>query len=389
MSDPLKKMVLTIVLIAAAVWACGEKIAPGETAGKPGQRVAAAVATAELTQEPVLYEAVATISARNAATIAAQSMGTVLAVHVREGDTVKKNALLLTLDARRVEAQSDQAQAGLREAGRGEASAVSARDAARAAARLAETTYRRYQQLRKENSVSSQEFDEVEARFLQAQAAVAQSEAMLEGARSRVAQAQAALREVTVARTHSEVRSPYDGVVTAKMIDAGDLAAPGTPLFTVEQEGVYCADLVLPENYIQSVQLGLEVAVEIPALQNLRCNATVGRIVPSADAHSRSFEVKAALPSNPSLKSGMFARVFIPLGEAGMLMVPLAAVVVEGQLDAVYVVDEDEIARLQLVRLGKTYGDRVEVLSGLTPGKRYVAEVPAQLAAGVVVEAGQ
>jgi RND family efflux transporter MFP subunit len=389
MSDPTKKMVLTIVLLAVGMWACGEKIAPGETAGKDAPRVAAPVATAAVTQQPVFYEAVAAISARTSGTVAAKLMGAVLAVHMHEGDAVKQGDLLATLDARRVEAQSDQAQAGLKEARRGEASAVSARDAARASAQLAAATYRRYQQLRKENSVSAQEFEEVQARHRQAQAAVAQSEAMLEAARSRIAQAQAALREMTVARKDAEVRSPYNGIVTAKMIDVGDLASPGTPLFTIEQEGIYCADLVLPEGYIQSVRPGLTVAVEIPALNHLRQSATVGRVVPAADAQSRSFEVKVALPPTPGVKSGMFARVRIPLGEAGLLTLPRTAIVEQGQLNLVYVVDDGGIAHPRLVRIGKSYGERVEIVSGLAPGQRYVSSVPPQLAAGMQVEAAR
>lgn len=377
---------LLLMILSATLIGCGNEIEPGTTGHGAGRTIKAPVAEARISQTPFFYEAVATINARTASTISAKLMGTVQAVHAQEGLKVHKGDLLLTIDPRTVTAQLEQAEAGLKEARRAEASAVSARDAAQAAADLAAATYRRYKQLLDKSSVSQQEFEEVQSRYRQAKATRAQAEAMVEAARSRIQQAEAALRQAALARKDAQVRAPYDGRVVAKMVDEGDLATPGTPLLTVEQEGVFCADLVLPERYIQSMKIGMQVRVQVPALDDREASGQVGRIIPAADARSRSFEVKVAMPEGLDLKSGMFARVFLPIGGTGILLVPETAVVTEGQLTGVFVVDPAGVARFRLVRTGKRYGDRVEIISGLQEKQRYVSDVPVQLADGMTVE---
>ena len=323
---------------------CGEKIHPGTTEKGAAATVKAPLATAQVTNQPVYYEAVGTVTARTASTVASKLMGVVRAVHVQEGDTVKQGDLLVTIDQRQVRAQLEQAQANLE---------------------IASKEYRRYQQLLKEQSASQQEFDRAEARYREAQAAV-------DSAR--------------VSQKDALVRAPYDGRVVTKMINPGDLASPGTPFFTIEEEGLFCTDLVLPERYIQAIQLGLEVKVVVPAMDNEEFSGDVGRIVPSADARSRSFQIKVRMPEGPDFKSGMFARVFLPVGGAGMLLIPQTAIVVQGELTGVFVVDKEMIARLLLVRTGKVYGDQVEVLSGLNDGQQYVKTVPLTMHEGVKVE---
>lgn len=381
-----KLIFITIFLIFITLTACGQDIEPGNTPPGAGQTIKATVAKAQISQEPFLYEAVATINARTASTISAKLMGTVQKVHVVEGDLVKKGDLLVTIDPRTVTSQLEQAQASLREARRAATSAASSRDAASAASDLAMATYKRYQKLLEENSVSKQEFDEMQSRSRQAQAALAQAEAMVEASHSRVQQAQAAVEQAMLAKKDSQVTAPYDGQVVDTMIDEGDLASPGVPLLTIEQEGLFCADLVLPERHIQSVTLGMPVKVKVPALDDLETMGEVGRIVPAADTQSRSFEIKVGMPEELTLKSGMFARVFIPIGGTGILLVPETAIVQEGQLTGVYTVDDHKTAHFRLVRTGKAYGDRIEIISGLKDGQSYISKIPATLKDGMTVE---
>ncbi|MBR9981387.1 MAG: efflux RND transporter periplasmic adaptor subunit [Desulfatitalea sp.] len=382
-----RHLLFLLGMLGVVLAGCGEKIGPGTTAGPAEVGVVQApVAEARISQEPFVYEAVATINARTASTIAAKLMGTVQAVHVRQGDRIKAGDLLVTIDPRTVTAQLEQAQGATNEARRALASAQSARDAAAAAAELAENTFRRYEQLQRENSVSRQEFDEVQSRYLQARATLAQTEAMVEAARSRIQQADAALRQSAVALKDARVTAPYDGQVVNKMVEEGDLAAPGMPLLTVEQEGLFCADLVLPERHIQAVREGMAAQVVVPALGDRAVEGIVGRIVPAADTRSRSFEIKVAMPEGLDLKTGLFARVRIPLGGTGVLLVPEGAVRAEGQLTGVFVVGDDGITRFRLVRTGTYYGDRVEIISGLREGQRYVTAVPLTLQDGMRVE---
>ena len=169
-------------------------------------------------------------------------------------------------------------------------------------------------------------------------------------------------------------------------IDPGDLASPGTPFVTIEQEGLFCTDLVLPESYIQSIKLGQQVRVVVPAMNSQEFTGEVGRIVPTADARSRSFQIKVGMPEGPDFKSGMFARVLIPVGGTGMLLIPQTAIAMQGQLNGVYVVDDQQIAHLRLVRTGKVYTDQVEILSGLNDGQRYLRVIPPTMQDGAKIE---
>ena len=336
--------ILAIVLFITFMVSCGDKIEPGTTEKKEALVVKVSLAVAELTQQPFLYEAVGTVTARTASTVSSKLMGVIQAVHVREGDLVKKGDLLVTIDQRQVTAHLAKAQAR---------------------AEVAAKEYKRFQQLLETQSASQQEFERAEAQYRQAQAAVAAA---------------------MVSTKDAQVRAPYDGRVVAKMVNSGDLASPGTPFLSLEQEGLYCTDLVLPERHIQSVQVGITVKVVVPAMNNREFDGEVGRIVPMADARSRSFQVKVSMPEGPDYKSGMFARVSIPVGGTGMILIPKSAIVAQGQLNGLFVVDHTRMARFRLVRIGKKVGQQVEVVSGLTDGQRYVSIVPLNLKDGVKVE---
>lgn len=149
------------------------------------------------------------------------------------------------------------------------------------------------------------------------------------------------------------------------MLKFGDFATPGTPFLTLEKDGVFCVSLVVPEKHIQSVSLGQKVNVTIPSMQDMTVQGTVGRIDPAADLKSRSFTVKVALPDEQKFRTGNFERVAIPVGEAGMIVIPEKAVVERGQLKGFDLVDENNIAHFRLLRTGRVLGDSVEVLSGL------------------------
>lgn len=334
---------LAIIFLSFGLTACGEKIEPGTHEKGDGAIVKAPIATAAETHQPFYYEAVGTVTARTASTISSKLMGVVRSVRVQEGDTIKKGDLLVTIDQRQVKAQMERAMAN---------------------AQVAAKEYRRYQQLLKDQSASQQEFDRAEARHREAKAAVATAQ---------------------VSRKDAQIRAPYDGRVVAKMINTGDLASPGTPFLTVEQTGLFWTDIVLPERHIQAVQLGLAVKVIVPALDQQEIKGDVGRIIPLADVRSRSFQVKVSMPAGLDLKSGMFARVAIPLGGAGMLLVPKTAIVEQGQLSGMFIVDDNETARFRLIRIGKAYDDQVEVVSGLSAAQRYVSDVPMGLADGAQV----
>ncbi|UCG12482.1 MAG: efflux RND transporter periplasmic adaptor subunit [Deltaproteobacteria bacterium] len=366
--------------------ACSDKIEPGTTTESPAVVKDVPLATASMADQPIIYEAVGTVRAGIKSNLSSKLLGTVEAIHVREGDRVKQGDTLVLIDQRQVNAGLSKAEAGLSEAKKGLAAAISNRDAAQASEKLALATYERYVNLKKDDSVSVQEFDEVEARYRQAKAALRRADAMVEAATARVKQAEAAVVTAQVSRKDAVITAPHDGIITGKMIDKGDLAKPGTPLLALETTQGFCVDVVLPETYIDHVQPRQKVSVRVPALKTGPLEGNVCTIVPSADPRSRSFIVKINLPIERKVRSGLFARVEIPIGHTKKLLIAQKTVVVRGQLTGLHLVDSNNTAHFRLIRLGKTFGDSVEVLSGLKEGDRYVVEPTPRLQDGVKVE---
>jgi RND family efflux transporter MFP subunit len=229
----------------------------------------------------------------------------------------------------------------------------------------------------------------VQARQRQAQAALQQAEAAVKAAQSRVRQARAAVDAARVTRQDASVNAPFEGRVTAKLVDAGDLAAPGKPLIVMERVGGYRVDLEVPETYAHLLQVGQPVAVRVPSAGSAVLQGTVEVVVPTADPRSRTSVVQVGVPTSEALRSGMFARADLTVGERPLMRIPVSAVVNKGQLTGVFIVDQDDTARFRLIRTGRSAGDQVDVISGLTPGTRLVAAPPLQLANGSAVEAEQ
>ncbi len=216
---------------------CSEKIEPGTTPAGGGPSVSVSTIDARSAIQPVLYEAVGTVKAQLSATVSGKLMGVIQAFHVKEGDLVKTGDLLVQLDERQVVAQLNQAQAALAEARQTEFGAVSAQTAAEAGAQRALLSYRRNRTLLEGEVITPEAFETVETQHKQAQAALSQARAMVAAAQFRINQAQAAVNAATVARKDARILAPFDGKVTAKLADAGALAAPGTPLLTLERGG--------------------------------------------------------------------------------------------------------------------------------------------------------
>lgn len=381
-----------IIRISLILWmglfiGCGEKIEPGTNEPASGPAVRVTLTTAEASSQPFVYEALGTVIAQTTSTLSGKIMGTIKAVNVQEGDSVKQGDVLVLIDKRQVTAQLRQAEAVLAEARKAETAAESAHNVAKAGAQLAEATYNRYQRLIREESATRQEFEEVEARYQQARASMAQADAMVAAARSRVEQVKAAVAGSRVTQKDATILAPYDGTVIAKMIEVGDLASPGIPFLSLEKVGVYQVELVLPENHIHAVRIDQKLDVTISALEGLQLSGIVKTIAPTADQKSRSFMIKLVLPENSRLRSGMFARVTIPIGEGGMMLMPRSAAIYQGQLTGFFLVDEKNIARYRLIRIGRVFGDRLEIISGLKPGTRYVTVPPPELKDGTPVEA--
>lgn len=287
--------------------------------------------------------------------------GQVRVLAVSEGDAIRRGQVLVQLDAAEVGGAIRQAQAGL----------VSAQ----ASWQQAQTEFERYQRLFERGSISDNEWRRAQLRRDAAREAQAQSQAVLD-----TAQAQ---RDQTV------LRSPIDGLVIQRHRRVGDLAMPGQPLLTLESLQGLVFEAFVPEGRLMGMAVGQAVLLQIDGLAN-PVTGHVSHVVPVSDEHSRSHQVKIALPAGQGVP-GQFGRALFNLGERSTPSVPREALVERGGLQGVFVVDEQGRARFRWLRLGAEWRAaqeaRVAVTAGLQAGERVVLKPAAQLREGDLIVA--
>jgi multidrug efflux system membrane fusion protein len=318
------------------------------------------VLAAQQANMPDLLEAVGTVRAAQTSEVASQMMGNLVEIRTHEGDRVQRGQVLAVIDDSQPRAAVDRSIAA-------DLAAQQQLVGADSDLALAESTLKRYQTLYEKKSVSPQEFDEVKARQ---QAALARRDM----AKAGHDQAQAALSQARTSLDYTRIRAPFEGVVTQKKADSGTLASPGMPIFTVEDVRRYRLEANVNENDLRYVRTGLQVSVVIDALDNAGLMGKVVQIIPAADSASRTFLVKIELPADNRLRSGLFGRAQFSRGERQALLIPRSAVVERGQLQGIYVLDQNKVASLRYITLGKPSGAEVEVLAGLQGGERLVAK---------------
>ncbi len=356
--NSLLRLVPLAVVITGGLSGCSSQ-RPAQTPAPETVR-SVSVLPAQRADSPDLLEAVGTIRAAQTSQLASQTTGNFVELRAQEGDRVQRGQVLAIIDDAQPRAAVDRAMAAESAALQG----VAASDSDLA---LAQSTLTRYQNLYDRKSVSPQEFDEVKARY---QAALARRDMT----RAGQAQAKAALEQARTSLSYTRILAPFDGVITEKKADPGMLASPGLPVFTIEGLGHYRLEATVNENDLQYVRIGEQVPVVVDALETSQQKGKVVQIVPAADSGSRSFLVKIELSTDSRLRSGLFGRAQFSRGNRSSLLIPESAVVERGQLQGVYVLDQNKIANLRYVTLGKSAGSAVEVLAGLQEGERLVAK---------------
>lgn len=321
---------------------CKEKVKPGTAELK--RQAVTGVEMAEVLPSSVdeYYETSGTVKAKTASIVASRVMGTVTSLSVREGDRVSAGQVLMTLDDRDVAQKVKAAEKALEAANQNKS--------------LMDITYGRYRKLYEEKALSPQEIDQI-------------------GTQKKVAEieyerAEAGLAEARVYYGFTKLVSPISGVVTEKKIDAGSMAVPGIPLLTVEDSSSFRLDLNVDESLSGKIKTGMPVDIIIDSLSR-KIKGRISEIVPAVNPVSRTFQSKVEL-RGPGLRSGLYAKVRIPVGKKETMLIPKTAVIERGQLTGVYTVDEGNVVTYRLVRTGKEYDNTVEVLSGINPKERIV-----------------
>jgi RND family efflux transporter MFP subunit len=320
------------------------------------------------------------------APLASKVMGSVLEVRVRAGDRVKAGQLLVVIDSRETEAMVRKSEAGLQEAQMALLEIKKTIEATEANVQLASATLKRYEQLATQKSVSLQELEEVQARQRSALASLEGLQARKQQALSRIEQAQSDLNSSQALRSYTEIRSPFHGVITQRQAEPGALAVPGMPLLIVEDTSRYRLEVPFEESRLTSIKAGQAIAVQIEATGLANLKGSVSEVEPSTDSASRTYLVKINLPANRQLRSGMYGEALLEGQPRQAICIRPGSIVRNGQLEGVYVVEGDSMARLRLLKLGETTSAGIEVLSGLSGGEVCVVQGIERLQDGSRVE---
>lgn len=350
---------------------------------KPAQAGAAAipvtVATVKIADVAETFDAGGVVQARTTATVMARILAPVREVRVAPGDRVRAGQVLVILDGRELTAEARRARAAGAAADQGVIAATAERQAADAALELARSTHARIAALHAKRSATPQELDDATGALRAAEARVAGALARAQGAVSGVAGARAASDAAATVETFSRITAPFDGIVTEKMVEPGNMASPGTPLIRVEDARGFRLDVRVDESRVAQVSRGakVQIAIDTGSGSDTRLvNGTVAEVGRAVDADARAFLVKIALPADAGLRSGMFGRAHFSGTVRRALTVPAGALVHRGQVTSVFVV-ENGVARVRLVNVSGT-----EVLAGLSDGDVVIVDAPAAVIDG-------
>lgn len=302
------------------------------------------------------------VTAKQTANISTRMMGYVTKIYVKPGDKVASGQLLVSISSDDILAKRAQIQAMITEA--------------EAAAKNAQRDYERFKTLRNQNSVSDKELENV----------ALQNTSM----NARVQMARQQMNEVNAMLSYTNIRAPFSGVVTQKIVDEGSMANPGMPILTIEQNGELQVTASIPENYIQYVKVGDVAKMELKSL-GITIDGKVSELSPSAFRTGGQYSMKLAIETKDkeNIRPGMYVNILIPnkTGEniTSKIMLDKNSIVYRDQLTGVYVIDDQSQANLRWIRLGKTIGNQVEVLSGLNQNDKIVSKAEGKLYNGVKV----
>ncbi|MBH2004707.1 MAG: efflux RND transporter periplasmic adaptor subunit [Sphingobacteriia bacterium] len=311
-------------------------------------------------------EASGQVEAAHSVNISTRAMGYITQMPVKVGDHVKAGQLLFAVNSADIHAKRAQTDAMIAQAD--------------AALNNAKKDYDRFTTLYKQQSASAKELDQVTLQYQSAKAAA-------EAARQMK-------NEVSANLSYTRVTAPFTGIVTQKMMDAGSMATPGMPVLTIEQAGSLQVSASVAENQIGSLKVGDPAVLKIASAEKT-IEGKVIQLNPSSQFSGGQYIVKISIPADTKqLYAGMFVHVQFPVkaapaavsGESGAVMIPVKAIINRDQLTGVYTISAQNTALLRWVRLGKTTGDQVEVLSGLAKNEQYILSAEGRLYNGAPVK---
>ncbi len=356
-----------VVMYAAGAFG-GARVAPGEIRAEERLPAPPAIATAKKGSAPIVEEIFGTVRSRRRVSVASELAARVIVAPPEAGRSVKKGDVLAKLDSSDFEAAVGEARAAQSVADSSIARFEESRREAEAVFARAESERARVAGLFEQKAATAQELESSDAELARSKAAVAGAEASVATARAEVARAAQVVARAELALARTSIAAPFDGVVSERSVEVGDLAAPGRVLCSILDPDALRVEANVRESRLEHAELGSAIEVRIDASSS-SVQGKIAEILPSGDSASRSFEVRVDLPDRSAARPGMFARLELRVGDRDVIQVPRRAVVRVGQLETVVLRDGERWTR-RLVTTGKVVGrDDVEVLSGLVGGE--------------------
>ncbi|MFD0988478.1 efflux RND transporter periplasmic adaptor subunit [Mariniflexile jejuense] len=356
----MKKKIYTIVAFTAvlALASCGNKNKEVSVDNSPA--IAVKVSQVHSNGTRPFLSVSGKIQATNSADLSTRMMGYINKIHVKVGDKVSKGQLLISINNTDLQAKRAQLNAGITEA--------------TAAYNNAQKDYNRYKNLFAGNSASQKEMDDMTANF--------------EMAKARLESANQMKNEVNAQFAYTNITAPFNGTITGKTVEVGDMANPGIPLISMETPGSFEVMAMVPETEISEIKNGTNVDVLVKSI-NQTIKGKVTEVSTSAKNTGGQYLVKIALEkTDANILSGMFTTIQFPVerkAKSELVLIPNEAIITNGQLTGIYTVSQRNTAILRWLRLGRTFGNNVEVLSGLNADEAYIISAEGKLYNGAKV----
>jgi membrane fusion protein (multidrug efflux system) len=300
--------------------------------GAPEQSPAVPVEAAPVERRAIssYIETNGVLEAENEVDIVARVGAPIVLLRAEEGDTVRRGQLLARIDDKDIRSDVEITRVALEEA------------------RL---NYERSQKLHESNLISAEEFEQASTRFETAKAQYENNRILL---------------------GYTEITAPFAGHIVTRYVDLAEQVNSGTPLFRISDFDPLLCPIQVPERELPRLAIGQDAYLTVEAWRGERFPARVLRVSPVVDAATGTVKVTLNVESDPRLRPGMFARVFLETERhENALVIPKAALSLESLGDTVYVVG-DGVAERRDVILGFREENRVEVVSGLEDGERVV-----------------
>lgn len=306
------------------------------------------------------------VEAIQSANISTRVMGYITNVYVKIGDHVKQGQLLFTVNSNDILAKRAQTDAGIAQAD--------------AALTNAKKDFERFSTLYKQQSATAKELDNASLQYY--------------AARANANAARQMRNEVNAQFSYANVTAPFSGLVTQKMQDAGSMATPGMPVVTIEQSGNLQVSASVSESQIAKIKQGDKATLNIKSVNKIIAGK-ITQISQSSQSSGGQYIIKISIPDSEKKQvyAGMYVNVNIPVKELvqnvsaneNNILVPAESIINKDQLTGLYTIGNNNTALLRWVRLGKSFGNNVEVLSGLAKNETFIVHADGRLYDGAPV----